>query len=122
MHSVFSEYEGAHCLALASRTEGFPKVVFEAMAHGLVCIVSKVGALPSIFEKDEIQFIEPGDSRMIADSLREFDSDRASAREKGLTLLDRASEFTLERLENKFAAILRDSWDPERRKYGQGVW
>lgn len=40
-------YDRAHLLLLPSRTEGWPKVVSEAMAHGVVPLTSAVSSLPA---------------------------------------------------------------------------
>jgi len=116
LEAVIDAYNEAHCLVLVSRTEGFPKVVFEAMAHGLVCIVSAVGVLPSLLDRRSVCFVKSGDSRMIAECLREFDADRAKAKAKGLALQKLASEFTLERLEILFRGIVSEAWCA----YGRG--
>jgi glycosyltransferase involved in cell wall biosynthesis len=45
-------YLGSCGVALcASRTEGFPRVIKEAMYAGKPCIVSRVGGLPEVFEQ-----------------------------------------------------------------------
>lgn len=44
-------YESAHFLLLPSRTEGWPKVVAEAMAHRAIPITSGVSCLPQVLEE-----------------------------------------------------------------------
>lgn len=44
--SLESFYRQAHFLVLPSRTEGWPKVLSEGMAYGVVPIASQVGAIP----------------------------------------------------------------------------
>src|SRR5690606_14702914 len=39
-------YAVAHCMLLPSRSEGWPKVLREAMAFGVVPVASAVGSLP----------------------------------------------------------------------------
>src|SRR5205814_7925183 len=47
---VLDFYERAHILVLASQTEGWPKVIAEGMAFGLVCIGSNRGLVPQMLE------------------------------------------------------------------------
>jgi glycosyltransferase involved in cell wall biosynthesis len=46
--SIDHVYENAHVLVLTSESEGFPKVISEAMAFGCVPIVTAVGAIPEV--------------------------------------------------------------------------
>lgn len=41
-------YATSHVLVLTSESEGFPKVIAEAMAYGCVPIVTRVGAIPEV--------------------------------------------------------------------------
>lgn len=45
---IESLYAGSHALVLTSQSEGFPKVIAEAMAFGCVPIVTAVGAIPEV--------------------------------------------------------------------------
>jgi glycosyltransferase involved in cell wall biosynthesis len=43
-------YKKAHFILLPSNSEGWPKVLSEAMAHGVVPLASQVGSIPQVLE------------------------------------------------------------------------
>ncbi len=49
---IQSLYSSSHILVLTSQSEGFPKVIAEAMAFGCVPIVTAVGAIPEVLNQD----------------------------------------------------------------------
>ncbi|MFM7595915.1 MAG: glycosyltransferase [Flavobacteriales bacterium] len=49
---IQSLYSRSHTLVLTSQSEGFPKVIAEAMAFGCVPIVTAVGAIPEVLSED----------------------------------------------------------------------
>nr|WP_315212128.1 glycosyltransferase [uncultured Flavobacterium sp.] len=55
---------------LASRTEGLPRAVVEAMAAGLPCIGTKVGGIPELLE--EIVLIPKEDSRALCQKVKDL--------------------------------------------------
>ncbi len=46
-------YASSHVLVLTSESEGFPKVISEAMAFGCVPVVTRVGAIPEVLNHGE---------------------------------------------------------------------
>jgi glycosyltransferase involved in cell wall biosynthesis len=46
-----SYYAAAHCILLPSKTEGWPKVLSEAMAYGVVPIAAAVSSIPQYLEQ-----------------------------------------------------------------------
>jgi glycosyltransferase involved in cell wall biosynthesis len=50
-------YARAHVLVLTSESEGFPKVIAEAMAFGCIPIATAVGAIPEMLNHGECAFL-----------------------------------------------------------------
>tara|TARA_B110000211_G_scaffold164576_1_gene185772 strand:+ start:4822 stop:5874 length:1053 start_codon:yes stop_codon:yes gene_type:complete len=60
MNNVIDEgkiYPELDCLIISSETEGLPMVLLEAMASGVPCISSRVGAIPDIITASEAGFL-----------------------------------------------------------------
>lgn len=56
-------------LALASRTEGLPMVLLEAMACGIPCVATSVGGIPGLFAGGAGELVSPGDTQELAEKL-----------------------------------------------------
>ncbi len=50
---IDSQYSQSHILMLPSSTEGFPMIIMEAMAHGLVILATPVGDIPYHIKNDK---------------------------------------------------------------------
>jgi glycosyltransferase involved in cell wall biosynthesis len=61
-----SKYQSAHFIILLSSTEGMPLVILEAMQNGCIPIVTNVGDLPFVINKDN-GFIMNNDEATIID-------------------------------------------------------
>lgn len=104
-------YEWAHCLVLPSiNSEGFPKVVAEAMCHGLICIAVNHGQVPTML-KGRGMLLEKGTPEEIAVGLGRI------ARSPGEfePLMKEASlwsrQFSLESLRRALAELLSEKWN-----------
>ncbi|MBA6153394.1 glycosyltransferase [Gelidibacter maritimus] len=51
---VFQELENSHLYLQASRTEGLPRAVIEAMAKGLPCIGTRIGGIPELLDEEAL--------------------------------------------------------------------
>jgi glycosyltransferase involved in cell wall biosynthesis len=67
--AVRTELDQADLFVLASRQEGLPKAMVEAMARALPCIGSTVGGIPELLPADAL--VPPGDSAALAAKIRE---------------------------------------------------
>lgn len=64
-------YNAAECLVLASRSEGFPTVVGEAMACGTPVLASRVGGVAELVVPERTGWLfEPGDDEALSRQLR----------------------------------------------------
>jgi glycosyltransferase involved in cell wall biosynthesis len=70
------QYEEAHFLVLPSQAEGFPKVIAEAMAHGVVPVVSAVSNIPEVLAETGCgTAVPPGDSSAFAAAISAYIDD-----------------------------------------------
>lgn len=93
---VFKVLDDSHALVIASRTEGFPKVISEAMLHGCIPVSSNVSCIGQYVTK-EIGFLFNGfNMNSVLDALDELilSDDLESKSKLGV---DMAHKFTYER-------------------------
>lgn len=60
---------------LASRTEGLPRAMLEAMARALPCIGTRVGGIPELLDGDDL--VDSDDAEGLASKLRDLAADPA---------------------------------------------
>jgi glycosyltransferase involved in cell wall biosynthesis len=88
----------SHFMLLPSASEGWPKVLSEAMSYGVVPIASNISAIPQILEETKAGVALPADDingfvKMIIEIMRDF----PKWKEMSLSGIDAASDFTYER-------------------------
>jgi glycosyltransferase involved in cell wall biosynthesis len=67
--AVLAELDKSDIFVLASRTEGLPRAVIEAMARGLPCISTRVGGIPELLAEEDL--VPPDDSMALAVKIKE---------------------------------------------------
>lgn len=97
----------ADALLLASYTEGLPYALLEAMAAGVVPIVTPVGAMREVVADGEHGLlVEPRDARAIAEAIARLAADRASLVRMSAACRKRVSAaYSLERVARDFSAL-----------------
>jgi glycosyltransferase involved in cell wall biosynthesis len=89
--------DGADLFVLASKTEGLPRAMIEAMARGLPCIGSAVGGIPELLSPEEL--VSRGDAVALARKIAEISADPGR--------MSRLSTENLARARNYHDSILR---------------
>lgn len=106
-------------LALPSYSEGLPYALLEAMAAGVVPLVTPVGAVPDVVE-DGVHgaLVAPRDAPALARALRRLAADRAALARMSAACRQRvAAEYSLERMAEDFSLLycsLIPSWAASR--------
>jgi len=97
----------ADVLLLPSYSEGLPYALLEAMASGVVPVVTPVGAVPEVVAAGEQGlFVEPRDADAIAGAIAELAHDRAILARMSAACRKRAAEaYSLQRLGEDFSAL-----------------
>jgi glycosyltransferase involved in cell wall biosynthesis len=73
---LVSEYTRADIFALPSETEGFPRVLNEAMEAKLPIVSTSVGGIPALLtDRENALLVPPGDPRALAERIEEIVSD-----------------------------------------------
>ena len=92
---VVKAFDDSWLLLLASRSEGTPRVVLEALCRGRAVVGARAGGIPDVVHDDETGLlVDPDRPEEIADALVRVLSDRTLAERLGEGARARASEWT----------------------------
>ena len=103
-------YERAHILVLASSSEGWPKVIAEAMCHGVVCIGTDTGLMPWMLHNRGRTFPE-GDVGALAATMRELSNGPEQYLKLSTNAATWAQQYSLEGLRDALRTLLSQSWN-----------
>jgi glycosyltransferase involved in cell wall biosynthesis len=106
---ICSAFREATVLVLPTLADAFPNVLREAMAAGLPCVASNIGAIPEMVLDDVTGHLVPsGDAAAFASRLLKVIQDPGQARAKGMAGRARYTQlFTWERV---CANISQEMW------------
>ncbi len=104
--TVRRAYKQAHFLIFPSRSEGWPKVVAEAMWWKCLPVTTRVSAVPYMLgEGRRGSLVEPT-AEAIAGEISEYLKNPAIYKQKAETAAEWSRRFTLERFEREIAKLL----------------
>ena len=117
---LYRYYQQAHVLALSSRSEGIPKVVIEAMAHGLPVIATRVGGLPGLVTPDTGILAPPGDAAALSKALMTIYDSPALAQSMGQAGQEMAAGLLAESVSGQLAWVVGAAARQPRLRLSRG--
>jgi len=88
---VYAQLDRADLFVLASRTEGLPRALLEAMARGLPCIGTNVGGIPELLPPEDL--VPPNDAKALAAKIREILGNPQRMAQMSLRNFQKAQEY-----------------------------
>ena len=101
--AVRAELDKADLFVLASRTEGLPRAMIEAMARGLPCIGTSVGGIPELLEHNEL--VRPDDVRALAERIAKLARDREQLSHLSAQNIEKARAYHVDELRPRRLAM-----------------
>ena len=116
---LFACYRRADVFVTASLFEGFPRVIWEAMANGLPVVATRVGSIPSRLQHErDALLVPPRDAAALADAVARVIDEGALRRR----LIARGRELAAQHTATAAATELMDAietWrSPDRKRPG----
>ena len=91
-NEVQFELSNSDLFVLASKTEGLPRVVIEAMAAGLPCIATRVGGIPELL--DEEVLVTKNSVDELSKKIKKILTDQDFYNKQAMRNLDEAKDYT----------------------------
>ena len=93
-----------------SASEGFPKVVLEALASGLPVITTRVSVLPELIKSECGILLDEVSPEALAEAVIKLISDKSFFEQLSANAIKKASRFSLETWRDLIGENLRESW------------
>lgn len=114
--SVMKLLRRADLFCYPTGSEGFPKVVLEAMACGLPVMTTRVSILPQLVGNGSGILLEAATPEKLAGTIRECLSDGEKYRAMSAQAIATARQYSLENWRDTIGAILREAWGQELKQ------
>ena len=103
---VMAAYEDHDVLVLVSETEGFPKVIAESMAFGLVVVGSDIGYVREMLANGRGLLVPPGDVAGVVSAFRGIIVDPDCSREISQRAASWATDYSVEALQARLRELI----------------
>ncbi len=112
--TVVERLRAADLFCFPTTSEGFPKVVLEALACGVPVLTTKVSVLPVLLERGAGLLLDDATPASVADGVRRCFAEEAAYRTMSARALETAREYSLERWQAAIGERLTVAWGPLR--------
>jgi glycosyltransferase involved in cell wall biosynthesis len=109
---VLRQLRAADLFCLLSASEGFPKVVLEALACGLPVITTRVSVLPHLLANGCGALVEEALPEAMARAVRACLNDPRRYRTMSELAVRTARDYSLERWRDRIGEFVRHAWHP----------
>ncbi len=125
-NDVERHLERSHVAVLASRTEGMPNAVLEAMAHGVPVVATSVGGIPELLASGAGRTVPPDDPARLAAAVLELLRDPEARRVAGAEGRRLTTEvYSIGVMCDTTLTLMRrliDEHDDDRGRLPGGLW
>lgn len=114
---VMSLLQQADLFCFPTSSEGFPKVVLEALACGLPVVTTRVSVLPQLIGTGCGVLVENATPTEITQAVKACLSDAVRYRAMSIKAIETARQYSLERWQDTIGELLRVAWGPLRTSF-----
>jgi glycosyltransferase involved in cell wall biosynthesis len=107
-------YQRAHALVMSSLSEGIPKVIIEAMAHGLPVVATRVGGIARLVTPRVGILVPPADPAALSLALATMHDSPTLAKGMSSAAREAAACLLAEPVSRQLASVLAESSRPPR--------